>query len=68
MTQRVDRIAQLLNCPRKGEEIRQAIAQSRKEANAAQEEDEAPAEPPSAGKPEAEHPILPSENPAPRTG
>ncbi|WP_332765824.1 hypothetical protein [Pseudomonas koreensis] len=38
MTQRVDRIAQLLNCPVKGKEIRQAILETRKEAEATDEE------------------------------
>ncbi|SDR79533.1 hypothetical protein [Pseudomonas granadensis] len=38
MTQRVDRIAQLLNCPIKGKEIRQAILETRKELEAADDE------------------------------
>ena len=31
MTQRIDRIAQLLNCPIKGEEMRRAITEARKD-------------------------------------
>ena len=31
MTQRIDRIAQLLNCPVKGEEMRRAITEARKD-------------------------------------
>jgi hypothetical protein len=42
MTQRVDRIAQLLNCPIKGKEIRQAILETRKEAEATDEESDHP--------------------------
>ncbi|UZM13256.1 hypothetical protein LZV00_21700 [Pseudomonas kielensis] len=32
MTQRIDRIAQLLNCPVKGEEMRRAITEARKDS------------------------------------
>ncbi len=31
MAQKIDRIAQLLNCPVKGEELRRAVTESRKE-------------------------------------
>ena len=31
MTQRIDRIAQLLNCPVKGEDMRRAITEARKD-------------------------------------
>nr|WP_256587244.1 hypothetical protein [Pseudomonas sp. FW300-N1A1] len=31
VTQRIDRIAQLLNCPIKGEEMRRAITEARKD-------------------------------------
>ena len=31
MAAKIDRIAQLLNCPEKGEEMRQAITEARKE-------------------------------------
>ncbi|QAX87647.1 hypothetical protein C2E19_02030 [Pseudomonas sp. DTU12.3] len=31
MASKIDRIAQLLNCPEKGEEIRRAITEARKE-------------------------------------
>ncbi|SEN44830.1 hypothetical protein SAMN04487857_11723 [Pseudomonas sp. ok272] len=31
MTQRIDRIAQLLNCPLKGEDMRRAITEARKD-------------------------------------
>lgn len=31
MTKKIDRIAQMLNCPEKGEELRRAITESRKE-------------------------------------
>lgn len=46
MTKKIDRIAQMLNCPEKGEELRRAIIESRKdfllnqqEADDAEEED-----------------------------
>lgn len=46
MTKKIDRIAQMLNCPEKGEELRRAITESRKdfllsqqEADDAEEED-----------------------------
>jgi hypothetical protein len=32
VTQRIDRIAQLLNCPVKGEEMRRAITEARKDS------------------------------------
>ncbi|MGN8278037.1 hypothetical protein [Pseudomonas sp. SMN5] len=47
MTQKFDGIARLLNCPTKGDEIRRAIARSRKDylpADAA--DDAAPGQPP----------------------
>lgn len=52
MTQRIDRIAQLLNCPVKGEEMRRAITEARKdyllEEDDEDEDDEAdPADDPS---------------------
>mgnify|MGYP006157836627 CR=1 FL=1 len=31
MAKKIDRIAQMLNCPEKGEELRRAITESRKE-------------------------------------
>lgn len=31
MTKKIDRIAQMLNCPEKGEELRRAITESRKD-------------------------------------
>ena len=31
MAQKIDRIAQMLNCPVKGEELRRAVTESRKE-------------------------------------
>ena len=31
MTKKIDRIAQMLNCPQKGEELRRAITESRKD-------------------------------------
>lgn len=40
MTQRIDRIAQLLNCPVKGEEIRRAITEARKDYLLEDDEDE----------------------------
>ncbi|WP_199925084.1 hypothetical protein V5F23_00690 [Pseudomonas sp. WP18] len=49
MTQKPDGIARLKNCPTKGDEIRRAIAQSRKDFLPADEADEveeaAPAQP-----------------------
>jgi hypothetical protein len=47
MTQKPDGIARLLNCPTKGDEIRRAIAQSRKDFLPVDEaEDAEPGEPP----------------------
>ncbi|WP_185045960.1 hypothetical protein [Pseudomonas brassicacearum] len=47
MTQKPDGIARLLNCPTKGDEIRRAIAQSRKDFLPADEaEDAEPGQPP----------------------
>lgn len=40
MTQRIDRIAQLLNCPVKGEEMRRAITEARKDFLLDDEEDD----------------------------
>ena len=40
MTQRIDRIAQLLNCPVKGEEMRRAITEARKDFLLDDDEDE----------------------------
>lgn len=40
MTQRIDRIAQLLNCPVKGEEMRRAITEARKDFLLEDDEDE----------------------------
>ncbi|QXN50488.1 MULTISPECIES: hypothetical protein [Pseudomonas] len=40
MTQRIDRIAQLLNCPVKGEEMRRAITEARKDYLLEDDEDE----------------------------
>jgi hypothetical protein len=40
VTQRIDRIAQLLNCPVKGEEIRRAITEARKDYLLEDDEDE----------------------------
>ena len=31
MTKKIDRIAQMLNCPQKGEELRRAVTESRKD-------------------------------------
>ncbi len=31
MTKKIDRIAQMLNCPEKGEELRRAVTESRKD-------------------------------------
>ena len=47
MTQRIDRIAQLLNCPIKGEEMRRAITEARKDFlldDDEEDDDEGPAE------------------------
>ncbi|MEA1032146.1 hypothetical protein T3A99_26610 [Pseudomonas sp. N-137] len=47
MTQKPDGIARLKNCPTKGDEIRRAIAQSRKDFLPAEEaEDAEPDQPP----------------------
>ncbi|MBT2298686.1 MULTISPECIES: hypothetical protein [Pseudomonas] len=47
MTQKPDGIARLKNCPTKGDEIRRAIAQSRKDFLPAEEAEEAePGQPP----------------------
>lgn len=40
MTQRIDRIAQLLNCPVKGEEMRRAITEARKDSLLDDDDDE----------------------------
>jgi hypothetical protein len=40
VTQRIDRIAQLLNCPVKGEEMRRAITEARKDYLLEDDEDE----------------------------
>ncbi|WP_236695853.1 hypothetical protein [Pseudomonas sp. ES3-33] len=41
MAKKIDRIAQMLNCPVKGEELRRAVTESRKEFLLAQEEEQA---------------------------
>ena len=41
MAQKIDRIAQMLNCPLKGEELRRAVTESRKEFLLAKQEEEA---------------------------
>jgi hypothetical protein len=41
VAKKIDRIAQMLNCPVKGEEMRRAITESRKEFLLAQQEAEA---------------------------
>ncbi|WP_237142327.1 hypothetical protein [Pseudomonas gregormendelii] len=41
MAKKIDRIAQMLNCPVKGEELRRAVTESRKEFLLAQEEEHA---------------------------
>ena len=41
MAAKIDRIAQMLNCPVKGEELRRAVTESRKEFLLAQEEEHA---------------------------
>jgi hypothetical protein len=38
---KIDRIAQMLNCPLKGEELRRAVTESRKEFLLAKQEEEA---------------------------
>lgn len=40
MAPKIDRIAQLLNCPQKGEEMRRAITEARKEFLLSQSEEE----------------------------
>ncbi|MDQ0126890.1 hypothetical protein J2W17_005886 [Pseudomonas lini] len=44
MAQKIDRIAQMLNCPVKGEELRRAVTESRKEFLLAKQAEEAPEE------------------------
>lgn len=39
MAKKIDRIAQMLNCPEKGEELRRAITESRKEFLLSQQEE-----------------------------
>ena len=41
MTKKIDRIAQMLNCPVKGEELRRAVTESRKEFLLAKQQEEA---------------------------
>ncbi|MFJ7107144.1 hypothetical protein ACIQU2_05900 [Pseudomonas sp. NPDC098740] len=41
MAKKIDRIAQMLNCPEKGEELRRAVTESRKEFLLAKQEEEA---------------------------
>ncbi|WP_454845040.1 hypothetical protein [Pseudomonas farris] len=41
VAQKIDRIAQMLNCPVKGEELRRAVTESRKEFLLAKQEEEA---------------------------
>ena len=41
VAQKIDRIAQMLNCPLKGEELRRAVTESRKEFLLAKQEEEA---------------------------
>ncbi|MGF0241659.1 hypothetical protein ACQR3P_20615 [Rhodococcus sp. IEGM1300] len=41
MAKKIDRIAQMLNCPVKGEELRRAVTESRKEFLLAQEKEAA---------------------------
>jgi hypothetical protein len=41
MAKKIDRIAQMLNCPVKGEELRRAVTESRKEFLLAQETEQA---------------------------
>ena len=40
MAPKIDRIAQLLNCPQKGEEMRRAITEARKEFLLSQQEED----------------------------
>jgi len=40
MAKKIDRIAQMLNCPVKGEELRRAVTESRKEFLLAQEKEQ----------------------------
>lgn len=40
MAPKIDRIAQLLNCPKKGEEMRRAITEARKEFLLSQQEED----------------------------
>ncbi len=42
MAQKIDRIAQMLNCPVKGEELRRAVTESRKEFLLARQAEEDP--------------------------
>ena len=44
MAKKIDRIAQMLNCPVKGEELRRAVTESRKEFLLAKQAEEAPEE------------------------
>lgn len=39
MAKKIDRIAQMLNCPQKGEELRRAVTESRKEFLLAKQEE-----------------------------
>jgi hypothetical protein len=39
VTKKIDRIAQMLNCPEKGEELRRAITESRKDFLLSQQEE-----------------------------
>jgi hypothetical protein len=41
MAKKIDRIAQMLNCPVKGQELRRAVTESRKEFLLAKQEEEA---------------------------
>ncbi len=41
MAKKIDRIAQMLNCPVKGEELRRAVTESRKEFLLAKQQEEA---------------------------
>ena len=41
VAKKIDRIAQMLNCPLKGEELRRAVTESRKEFLLAKQEEEA---------------------------
>ncbi|VVN14681.1 hypothetical protein PS662_04035 [Pseudomonas fluorescens] len=44
MAKKIDRIAQMFNCPQKGEELRRAITESRKEFLLAKQAEAAPEE------------------------